>query len=51
MNLYSDAFIVENAFQPNSNRMPFDLSMKPMKPLDMAKKAKSAADGAPAEIP
>ena len=24
-NLYSDAFIAENAFQPDSNQIPFDL--------------------------
>ena len=28
--LYSDAFIVENAFQPNSNALPFDLAMHPI---------------------
>ena len=28
--LYSDAFIVENAFQPDSNAMPFDLAMHPI---------------------
>lgn len=28
--LYSDAFIVENAFQPKSNALDFDLAMHPM---------------------
>jgi len=41
--LYSDAFIVENAFQPESNAMDFDLAMHTTQRDGIAKTATMVA--------